>query len=153
MEQLAARGITFATLAQEQEQQTDWLERFCDLDNETRRGNVGTPRTVEQMRERLVFLEADPELLFLAKAGELYVGYTLLNAPHPDEDASVLRQGWTGVRPEFRRQGIATALKILGIAYAHKHGYRAIVTEPRTANVASVAMSKKVGFRERPERG
>jgi len=152
MERLSARGITFAALAEEQASQPDWLERFCDLDNETRCGDVGAPRTVAQMRERLVCLEVDPELLFLAKAGEQYVGYTLLNAPHPDEDAGILRQGWTGVRPAFRRQGIATALKALGIAYACEHGYREIVTEPRMANAASVGMSRKVGFRERLER-
>ena len=68
------------------------------------------------------------------------------------EDAGVLRQGWTGVRPAFWRQGIATALKALGIAYARAHGYRQIVPEPRTANAASIGMSKKVGFRERSEK-
>jgi RimJ/RimL family protein N-acetyltransferase len=147
---LRARGVTFATLAEEREREPDWLALFCDLDNETRRGDVGAPRTVEQMAERLAFLGAEPAALFVARSGSRYVGYTLLNPPVAGEDPHVLRQGWTGVRPEFRRQGIATALKALGIAYARAHGYASMVTEPRTTNAASIAMSTRVGFRPVP---
>ena len=144
-DRLAAQGVTFPTLAQEQAQTPDWLTRFTESDNATRLGNVGAPRTVEQMPERLAFLTDDFNALILAKSGEKYLGYTLLN---PDEkDAACLRQGWTGVHPDFRRQGVATALKVLGIRYAREKGFRYIVTEPRIANVASVQMSLKVGFR------
>jgi GNAT superfamily N-acetyltransferase len=144
---LEADGITFATLAEEQMRTPDWLARFCDMDNETRRGNVGAPRAVEQMVERLAFLGVVPDALFIALSSDRYVGYTLLNPPVDGEDPHALRQGWTGVRPEFRHQGIATALKAHGIAYARAHGYTQIVTEPRTTNAASLGMSAKVGFR------
>lgn len=140
-----ARGITFTTLADEQRREPSaWLARFCDLDNETRRG-TSPPRTVEQMAERIAFLKIEPESLFLAVDGERYVGYTHLDTGQSDRPR--LRQGWTGVRPEYRRRGIATALKLLGIAYAREHGYGVIVTSPFVANTASVRMSLKLGFR------
>jgi RimJ/RimL family protein N-acetyltransferase len=57
-----------------------------------------------------------------------------------------LRQSWTGVHPDFRRQGIGTALKMLGIRYAREKGYHSIITAPRNTNAASIGMSLKVGF-------
>jgi RimJ/RimL family protein N-acetyltransferase len=143
--EVAARGITFTTLAEEQRRQPDWLSRFCDLENETRK-HIDAPRSVEQMRERLAFLKVVPEALFLAKLGERYIGYTCLNVAESTQDCLI--QGWTGVRPEHRRQGIATALKMIAAAYAKERGYEKIVTTPRFNNTASVRMSRKVGFRE-----
>jgi len=143
MAEQRARGITFTTLAEEQPRDAGWLARFCELENETRRG-IDSPRTVEQMAERIEFLKIEPESLFLAVDGDRYVGYTCLNTA--ESGGPRLLQGWTGVRPEYRRRGIATALKLLGIAYAREHGYGVIVTSPRVANTASVQMSLKVGF-------
>jgi len=144
MDQMALRGIRFSSLAQEQAQQTDWLSLFCDLDNETRRGHIGAPRSIDQMPERMAFLGIEPEMLFLAVLEQQYIGYTLLN--RDEANPRYLNQGWTGVRPEYQRQGIGTALKIVGIAYAQKQGYERITTKPRIANVPSVGMSIKVGF-------
>src|SRR3712207_9363649 len=73
--QAIARGITFPTLAEEQRQQPDWLSRFCDLENETRKG-IDAPRSVEQMKERLAFLKVVPEALFLDRKS------TRLNSSH-----------------------------------------------------------------------
>ena len=140
-----ARGITFVTLAEEQRRQPDWLARFCDLENETRK-HIDAPRSVEQMRERLAFLKVVPEALFLAKLDELYIGYTCLNVAESTLDCLI--QGWTGVRPEHRRQGVGTVLKMIAAAYAKRQGYKKIVTAPRFTNTASVRMSLKVGFRE-----
>jgi L-amino acid N-acyltransferase YncA len=52
----------------------------------------------------------------------------------------------TGVRPECRRQGIATALKARGITYARQVGARIIVTRIHPTNEASLAMNRKMGF-------
>ena len=145
-----AQGINFVTLAEEQRQEPQWLSLFCDLENETRRG-IDEPRTVEQMAERLTFLKVVPEALFIAKVEGCYLGYTCLNVAKSDK--SCLIQGWTGVRPDYRRRGIATSLKMLGIIYAKEHGYEKIVTSPRKTNTASVRMSLKVGFRQLAEAG
>jgi L-amino acid N-acyltransferase YncA len=54
----------------------------------------------------------------------------------------------TGVRPEFRRLGIATALKARGILYARERGFQTIITRIRKGNEASLAMNRKMGFVE-----
>jgi GNAT superfamily N-acetyltransferase len=140
-----ARGVAFNTLAEEQREQADWLALFCDLENETRK-HIDPPRTVEQMHERLAFLKVVPEALFIAKLDGRYVGYTCLNVAESTMDCLI--QGWTGVRPEYRRQGIATALKMLAALYARRQGYEKIVTTPRFTNTASVRTNLKVGFRQ-----
>ena len=140
-----ARGITFATLAEEQREQPDWLPRFCDLENETRKG-IDPPRTIEQMKERLAFLKVVPDALFLAKHEDCYIGYTCLNVAESTPECLI--QGWTGVRAGYRRQGVGTALKVLGIMYATWHGYKQVVATPRFTNTASVGMNLKVGFRQ-----
>jgi GNAT superfamily N-acetyltransferase len=142
---VAERGITFNTLAEEQREQPEWLTLFCDLENETRK-HIDAPRTVEQMRERLAFLKVVPEALFIAKLDGRYVGYTCLNVAESTKDCLI--QGWTGVRPEYRRQGIATALKMVAALYARRQGYEKIVTTPRFTNTASVRTSLRVGFRQ-----
>lgn len=139
-----ARGVTFTTLAEEQRGQPEWLTLFCDLENETRK-HIDAPRTVEQMRERLAFLKVVPEALFIAKLDGRYVGYTCLNVAEGTKDCLI--QWWTGVRPEYRRRGIATALKVAAALYARRQGYEKIVTTPRFTNTASVRTSLKVGFR------
>jgi GNAT superfamily N-acetyltransferase len=99
------------------------------------------------MVERLAFLEVDPTAVFIARLGEWYLGYTCLNVL--ESDGEILTQGWTGVRPQWRRQGLATALKLVGAAYAQARGYRQIVTAPRRTNLASVRANARVGFRPR----
>lgn len=147
LRRLEAEGLTFTTLAAAQERCPDWLERFTALDNATRRetGDPAVPRTPEVMQHRLASFELDPEACFLALDGEDWVGYTLLDPKLSREGR--LEQGWTGVRAEYRRRGIATALKVLGIRYARARGYTVIVTAPRRHNTASFSMSTHVGFR------
>lgn len=144
---LAREGIAFVTLAAAQGRWADWLERFTALDNATRSetGDPAIPRSVGAMRERLAGFELEPEACFVALDGDAWVGYTLLD-PRLSRGGR-LEQGWTGVLPAYRRRGIATALKALGIGYARANGFRAIVTAPRRRNLPSLGMSTKAGFR------
>lgn len=143
---LAAEGLTFTTLRQAQRSNPDWLERFTALDNATRNetGDPAVPRTPETMRDRLASFQLEPDACFLALHRDDWIGYTLLD-PRLSEGGR-LEQGWTGVRPEHRRRGIATALKVLGIEYARTQGYEVIVTAFRRLNMASLGLSTKVGF-------
>ena len=143
-----ARGFAFSTLAEEQERRpADWLTKFTDLENATR-AHIDAPRSPEQMIERLDFLKVVPEALFIVRRGNSYVGYTCLNVA--ESDAHTLIHGWTGVRPEHRRKGLATALKLRAAAYAKARGYRRIVTSPRRNNPASLGANAKVGYGSAP---
>ena len=139
------RGVVFTTREEEQARRpAAWLVEFTDLENATR-AHVDAPRTPAEMVDRLTFLQGAPEALFLARAGDRYLGYTCLNVRESDGDTLI--QGWTGVRPEERGQGLATALKLRAAAYAKSCGYRRLVTAPRRTNAASLRANEKVGFR------
>ena len=143
---LAADGVTFTTLLAAQTEHPDWLERFTSLDNATRSelGDPAVPRTPEAMQERMASLQLDPAACILALHGDQWIGYTLL-APKLSRDRR-LQQSWTGVRTTYRRRGIATALKALGIEYARANGFVRIVTATRAQNTASIGLSSRVGF-------
>ncbi len=151
-DRLAAAGIVFVTLRELQIDDPHWLERFAALDNATRAesGHPDVPRTAAAIAARLTELALDPEACWVAREGERWVGYTVLDTAH--SSAAHLRQSWTGVLPDYRRRGIGTALKILTVSYARRHGYAVIHSTMRGDNVASQAMSRRVGFRPTTDR-
>lgn len=91
---------------------------------------------------------ADPRLLFdaffLARAGDRYVGLSYVG--RADGDPTVMEQRMTGTHPEFRRRGIALALKARTVAYARQHGYRRIVTATNAVNTGMLAVNHALGF-------
>lgn len=84
----------------------------------------------------------NPEAAFVAvKAGE-YIGYSDLR----DDGAGSLYGGLTGVRREYRRQGIGTALKIQGIRYGQAQGCQWFKTFSADENVSIGSLNRKLGF-------
>jgi|SRR5579859_2857907 len=94
---------------------------------------------------------ARPDLLpagyFVAMAGDQYVGMTnLWRSP----EAGELRTGITGVLRDYRRRGIAQALKVRSLEFARAAGYRCVVTENETNNRGMIAINDLLGFVKRP---
>jgi mycothiol synthase len=58
---------------------------------------------------------------------------------------------YTGVHPEFRRRGIASALKIRALTEAKSRGMEAIETENLASNHGMIAINRKLGFVFGPE--
>jgi mycothiol synthase len=85
---------------------------------------------------------------FVALEGGAVVGYATLEAP--GDDPTRLEHGFTGVLPEYRRRGVATALGEAQIAWAAGHGYEALVTTTGFSNAALRGQKAKLGFDERP---
>lgn len=61
-----------------------------------------------------------------------------------------LYTGMTGVRRAYRGRGIATALKVAGIAFAQAQGFPYIRTDNAMSNEAMQAVNRKLGFRPFP---
>jgi len=57
-----------------------------------------------------------------------------------------LTQGFTGVKREYRRRGLATTLILHGIDYARSHGYRIIQSFVKAQQTAIRALNEKLGF-------
>ena len=79
---------------------------------------------------------------FVARDGERIVGLSYL-ARRPDGDAEV---GDTGVLRDYRRRGIALALKLMVTQYAIEHRIERVHTDNRTDNVGMLAINHELGF-------
>jgi RimJ/RimL family protein N-acetyltransferase len=145
-EGLAHRGIRFRSLEEERACHPEiWLARFAQMDNATRTSDRFAPRTPEEIGLRVADFGPEPVGCIVADEGERLIGYTYFHKAS-GEDPYRARQGWTGVVPEYRRQGVATVLKLEGILLARQLGFHRMVTDPNEDNAASVRMSKRVGF-------
>jgi mycothiol synthase len=101
----------------------------------------------EQFREREDRPGLWPAGYFLALDGDRYVGTSQLwLAPESD----TLRTGLTGVRRAYRRQGIATALKVRALALGKAQGYRRVNTENASHNVGMLGINMALGFVKNP---
>jgi len=154
-DRVAARGIELTTLAEELARDPHCLPAVYQLHSAL---SISTPREDPDPRTpppyaRFLALEVDhPTVLkdacFLAKHGDFYVGESALKTS--EADPQVLYQQLTGVVPEYRGSGVATALKLRTVEYAHRHGYREIRTWNSSRNSAMLAINLKLGFVRQP---
>lgn len=124
------------------------MEVACARDDPSNGGDEEGMRCPVYLR----VIIGDPTLLrdgyFLAKLNGEYVGVSNLFRSQSEEGA--LKQGLTGVLPQHRRHGIATALKLATVRYAQTHGYRQIRTRNNTHNRPMLAINEAMGFQKQP---
>jgi mycothiol synthase len=87
-----------------------------------------------------------PELCFLALAGEEVVGYAFLQA-----SGERAFHGLTVTRRDWRRRGVASALKRTEIAAAKDAGFKRLLTESEERNEPMRRLNEKLGFVPAPE--
>ncbi|MEM7033133.1 MAG: GNAT family N-acetyltransferase [Chloroflexota bacterium] len=83
-----------------------------------------------------------PEAHFMALHDNAYIGLTSLWGSKTDEK---LYTGMSGVKREYRRKGLATALKLRAIAFAQAQGTRALLTSNNDTN-PMLQLNLKLGF-------
>jgi len=88
-----------------------------------------------------------PEFCFVALAGDEVVGYAALQI-FGEDDAF---HGLTATRRDWRRRGVASALKRAEIAAAKRAGFRRLVTESEERNEPMRRLNEKLGFVPSPE--
>ena len=89
---------------------------------------------------------ADAIVAFVALGRGTVVGYATLQ---PMADPTRLEHGFTGVLPEQRRRGFATALGRAQIAWASERGYEELVTTTGVSNTGLRRQKLKLGYVER----
>jgi GNAT superfamily N-acetyltransferase len=89
---------------------------------------------------------ADAVAAFVALEHGAVVGYGTLQ---PMADPTRLEHGFTGVLPEHRRRGFATALGRAQIAWASERGYEELFTTTGVSNTALRRQKSKLGYVER----
>ena len=144
------QGISISTFADERVRDARCVEKLYELttllsQDDPARGPFVPP--AYNAREALLWLEMPyvlPEAYFIAKRGDEYIGISDVSLFEALPGS--LTQGFTGVKREYRRRGLATALKLHGIAYAQSHGYRIIQSFNKPQQTAIRALNEKLGF-------
>ena len=147
-ERLAARGVRIASLAELARIDPGAERKAHELNVTSREAQVtlGRVTAVPFAAWRQAYVEgtlALPDAFFIALAGDAYIGQTTAFRVKNADD--VLDIGVTGVLPEYRRLGIARALKLELHAFARAHGYREIHTSA-AAGSAMERLNTELGY-------
>lgn len=142
------RNLTITTLAEERIRNPGYARELHDLTSRLSmaEGAVVAPPAYNE-REALLWLKMPyviPDACFIAKKGDRYVGLGDVNSFQALPGG--LTHGFTGVLPEYRRQGVATALKLSAIQYAKQHNYKLLQSFNRSSQPAAVSLNQKLGF-------
>jgi len=150
-EKLRREGLTIRAVSElegDPEMRRNLHALFSEVRLDVPRHEPATPIDFETW---LGFIFDDPNLLpdayFVALDGEEYVGLTNL---WRSEAGPELYTGLTGVRREYRRRGLALALKLRAVRYALEHGCPAIRTDNESTNAPMLAVNDQLGFAKLP---
>lgn len=148
--QAREQGTAIVTLLEESQENPEYLRDLCELHNlieaDVPRAGYFTPLTFDEFVDDFSRGTHLLDGYFLAKHGDKYVGLSYLQTT--DGDPRILEIGLTGIRQEYRRQGIARMLKLHTIRYAKKRGFDAIETGSDSSNEAILTLNESVGFRK-----
>ena len=151
VERVKERGISITSLAEERSRDPHCVEKLYELTTGLHEDDPACPPFAPPAyneREARLWLEMPyvlPDAYFIARHGDLYVGVSGVSLFEALPGG--LTQSFTGVRRDYRRQGIATALKLRAIEYAGQHNYKIIQSFNRPIQSAILALNEKLGFR------
>jgi GNAT superfamily N-acetyltransferase len=150
-EQVAAAGIEIKTVA-ELESEQDHYARLYALDIQLARDVPEPDPFAEVTFEDWMKIWDRPNLLrdawFVAIHNGEYVGESSLWKNETLKH--VLYTGLTGVHRDYRRQGIAMALKLKGIDYAQQYGATEVRTWNEINNQGMLGINIRLGFVQQP---
>lgn len=144
IEEVANRGIVVASLDDERLRSPNIAQRLHELYNAIL-DDTYTPLSFSAFVQRLYRPRIMPQGFFIARQNDRLLGLSVL--AHIENDTQQALQHWTGVLPEFRRQHIATALRLCTIDAAQRHGYQTLVTYIDYRESIMRTLNEKLGFR------
>lgn len=148
----AAHGVQITTFAahvgDSRARRHELYEAAVELLRDVPWPDTFTPLTFEQWEQNNL---DDPHMLpegyFLALHGGQIAGLSQLWRTSMDD---VLYTGLTATRRDFRRMGIAMALKLRALAYAKTIGMREVRTGNESNNRAMLSINEALGFVKQP---
>lgn len=145
---VAQRGLRFTTLGAEgcsaaALHKLYHVTRAASLDLPDSEGDFNTFEEFEEAACGTFYNEGAGQLVVEDEATGAFVGVAALSYHASDH---TLHHTLTGVMPEFRGQGIATALKVQAIRYAKAKGVTALYTTNHTDNAPMLAINQKLGY-------
>lgn len=146
-------GIAIVALRELQQRDPDWQRKLFDLDVTVNRdipstGEKHYPAFDEWRAMRIDAPTFDPDGWSVALDGEQYVGHSQ-GSINREGDTVQFITGVTATRREYRRRGIATALKIHVIRFAQARGVQEIFTTNDSQN-PMYQLNLALGFEPQP---
>jgi GNAT superfamily N-acetyltransferase len=147
------QGIRMATLRELREEDPDChrkvYDMVCSIEADVPRSEAEfTPPDFELFQTRLEnSLNLLPDGYCIAVANGEYVG---VSSVHSSQATNDLEVGLTGVRRDYRRRGIALALKVKATTWAKEQGYPLVKTWNATSNDRMLDINVRLGFRRQP---
>ena len=152
-ERVAQHGVRIVPVSELQSTDPDWLTKLYDLGWLIRLDIPGTEKkkqeTLDEWKARSFEHEyylPEGYLVAVTEAGE-YVGISNVNKDSSGEPR--LKTGVTGIKREYRRKGVATAMKLAVIDFAKRNGIEKIITENEENN-PMYDLNVALGFRPIP---
>jgi GNAT superfamily N-acetyltransferase len=147
----AEDGVTLTTygaLADDPERDRKMYELETELFRDLPSPEPLTDLTYEQYRKHVL---ESPNLLpdgwIVAVHGGEYIG---VSGVWHAQDKPYLDTGLTAVKREWRRHGIALAMKLRVIDYARREGYAEIRTDNESNNRGMLSINERLGFVKQP---
>ncbi|HEY1012879.1 MAG TPA: GNAT family N-acetyltransferase [Herpetosiphonaceae bacterium] len=147
--QLAAQGVrilAYEELAGDPRRDEQLYALDCALLADVLSPVESAPLPFERYVRRILHNPQVRPYFVAVKDGE-YIG---LSYARPNAASQGLDIEMTGVRREWRRRGLATALKLRGIEYACRHGLSNVRTWNDTINQPILALNQALGFVHQP---
>lgn len=146
-DRLGVRMISLLQLAEERPE--SWLRDYYDWEMEVMHdvplagGFIEVP--FETYAQRMAAKDESPELFFVALVGDIIAASTQLHLNPANQ--TIGNTGLTGCRREFRRKGLARALKVKCFSAAKEAGVTSIYTDNEENN-PMFQLNLALGFRE-----
>ena len=136
-------GVTFHEVAGADELRSAFpfvRDRFAETPDV---GEASEPLTLEVVQAMVM-----PEDMLLARVGDRTVGVTCVM--HRSDTPPAANTVFTGVHPDARGKGIATALKAEQARRLRDRGYHTLLTQNMEGNDPILAANARMGFRRGP---
>jgi mycothiol synthase len=151
LERVRASGVAIVSLTELQARDPDWKRKWwvldCALAIDVPSSEPVTPQSFEQFERWMSNPNLLAETYFIALDGDRYIGATGLHKFAADP--TKLINDLTGVLREYRRRGIATALKVHALAAAQRYGADSIRTHNEEHNPMYI-LNLALGFQPEP---
>jgi mycothiol synthase len=116
------------------------------IEQEIPTGEPVAPLGLEDWRRRMLGPGVLRELSFVALAGDTVVGFAIAGA---ESEPDIAEHWLTGVRRDWRRRGLASALRAAQIEVARRAGLRELRTQQESMNEPIRRVNERLGYRPR----
>ena len=153
-EAVEASGIRLATLTELRAEDPDgWGRRLFEVSNAAAADIPSAVKHTDPDYDVWIKRIVDcpnlvPDGFMIAVVDGEMAGISTLWLSQGEPD--VVYTGLTGVRREYRRRGIALALKLRALEYARSNGFKKVKTWNNTGNQGMLAINYALGFKPQP---